>query len=73
MDEDLKAVNSLKGSTRSGSTIEKMQVTQRILLIMSQGCQRMHTQLMLEYALETRLQSMKARNPDKKRLISVLT
>ena len=66
MDEDLKAVNSLKCCTRTGSTIEKMQVTKRILLIMSQGCQRMCTQLMSEYALETRLQSMKARNPDKK-------
>ena len=33
---------------------------------MSQGCQRMCAQLMSEYALETRLQSMKARNPDKK-------
>ena len=33
---------------------------------MSQGCQRMRTQLMAEYALETRLQNMKSRNPDKK-------
>ena len=35
---------------------------------MSQGCQRMRTQSMSEYVLETRLQSMKARNPDKKDL-----
>ena len=41
-------------------------MTERTLLIMSQGCQQIRTQLLAEYALETRLQNMKLRNPDKK-------
>ena len=73
MDEDLTAINQLKCASRYGNTIEKLQVTERTLLIMSQGCQRMSTQLMAKNALETRLQNMKLRNPDKKRLISVFT
>ena len=66
MDEDLTAINQLKCASRYGNTIEKLQVTERTLLIMSQGFQRMRTQLMAKYALETRLQNMKSRNPDKK-------